>query len=42
MDDLYEKTTRRTQQLRAAGYKVAEMWGCKWLPKETTIDFKTL
>ncbi|XP_018334518.2 uncharacterized protein LOC108743448 [Agrilus planipennis] len=38
MDDLYEKTQRRSQQLKDAGYSVVEMWECNWL---TSKEYKT-
>ena len=30
MQDVYEATRQKTQQLRDKGYKVIEMWGCEW------------
>ena len=30
MQDVYETTQQKTQQLRDQGYKVIEMWGCEW------------
>ena len=30
MQDVYETTQQKTQQLRGQGYKVIEMWGCEW------------
>ena len=30
MQDVYEVTRQKTQQLRDQGYKVIEMWGCEW------------
>ncbi|XP_072400380.1 uncharacterized protein [Diabrotica undecimpunctata] len=31
MGDLYEKTMRRSNQLRDAGYNLVEMWECEWI-----------
>lgn len=31
MEDLYEKTTRRSKQLKEAGYSLVEIWECEWL-----------
>jgi hypothetical protein len=30
MEDLYEKTIERSEQLKKAGYNLIEMWECEW------------
>ena len=36
MQDFYEATRQKTQQLRDQGYKVIEMWGCEWVHLQQT------
>ncbi|CAH1103834.1 unnamed protein product [Psylliodes chrysocephalus] len=31
MEDLFEKTSRRSQQLKEGGYNLVEIWECDWL-----------
>ncbi|XP_072377781.1 uncharacterized protein [Diabrotica undecimpunctata] len=31
MSDLYERTIRRSKQIKEAGYNLVEMWECEWL-----------
>ena len=42
MQDVYETTQQRTQQLRELGYRVIEMWECDWSRlKDTSLDIRT-
>ena len=42
MQDVYETTQQRTQQLRELGYHVIEMWECVWSRlKDTSLDIRT-
>ena len=42
MQDVYETTQQKINELRAQGYTVVEMWGCEWdRLKETSPDIRT-
>ena len=42
MQDVYETTQQRTQQLKEQGYHVIEMWECDWSRlKDTSPDIRT-
>ena len=42
MQDVYETTQQRTQQLREQGFTVVEMWECDWSRlKDTSLDIRT-
>ena len=42
MQDVYETTQQRIQQLREQGYNVVEMWECDWTHlKDTSPDIRT-
>ena len=42
MQDVYETTQQKTQQLREQGYTVVEMWECDWTRlKDTSPDIRT-
>ena len=42
LQDVYETTQQRTQQLRELGYHVIEMWECEWARlKDTSLDIRT-
>ena len=30
MDDVYQKTQQKMEQLRAKGYRIEKMWECEW------------
>jgi hypothetical protein len=31
MEDLYEQTIEKSEQMKKAGYNLIEMWECNWL-----------
>jgi hypothetical protein len=38
MENLYEQTIERSEQIRQAGYNLIEMWKCEWTkPKEYIV-----
>ena len=42
MQDVYETTQQKIQQLREQGYHVIEMWECEWTRlKDTSFDIRT-
>ena len=42
MQDVYETTQQRIQQLKELGYHVVEMWECDWARlKDTSLDIRT-
>ena len=40
MEDLYEKTKERTEQIKNAGYNLVEMWECEWKKSPLFKKFK--
>ncbi|XP_063909842.1 uncharacterized protein LOC135127329 [Zophobas morio] len=43
MEDLYEQTIERSEQIKKAGYNLIEMWECKWIKsKEYKEEMKQI
>lgn len=40
MDDLYEKTVLRSNEIKAGGYNLVEIWECEWVKSKTYKNVK--